>query len=288
MLLLRASRPFALRSSRSPGRHARLVSTLPNNRNVYVHPTTSQSSPHDTYTLTLTPTSPPHPHLALGTTTAIPVTPRSFSENPHFLKLVHSVLRTHAIHDPTVRGAAAAYASTAGATLGSGGAGFIAGGGGSSGAGGLPPNHPAAQAARQAAKRARPSNIPGSARSPTTPSPSPSSTPYSAYGGGGGAGGDGAGGASAQGGAGGGGRGGWVHVSDERRAPEYGRIAWPEDIFGSVEVDGKGEFVGEGGNYQESGTYRIVTNEGVLGLSGYLMEKVRAAVEELEKHGVGR
>ncbi|KAL1388740.1 hypothetical protein HDK64DRAFT_270520 [Phyllosticta capitalensis] len=283
MLLLWAPRASALRSPPSLGRHPRCLSTLPNNRSIYVHPTTSPSSPHDTYTLTLTPTSPPHAHLALGTTTALPVTPRSFRENPHFLKLVHSVLREHAIHDPTVRGAAAAYASSAGATLGSGGVGFIASGGT-----GLPPNHPSAQAARQAAKRSRPSNIPGSARSPTTPSPSPSSTPYSAYGGGGGAGGDGAGGASAQGGAGGGGRGGWVHVSDERRAPEYGRIAWPEDIFGSVEVDGRGEFVGEGGNYQESGTYRIVTNEGVLGLSGYLMGKVRAAVEGLEKQGVGR
>jgi hypothetical protein len=59
------------------------------------------------------------------------------------------------------------------------------------------------------------------------------------------------------------GRGGWVHVSDERRPPDWGRIADPEDIFGSVEVDQTGKFVGEGGNYQESGTYRIVTNDGM-------------------------
>lgn len=45
-------------------------------------------------------------------------------------------------------------------------------------------------------------------------------------GGGGGAGGDSSGGASAQGGAGSGGRGGWIHVSDTRNSPEYGRIAW--------------------------------------------------------------
>lgn len=62
---------------------------------------------------------------------------------------------------------------------------------------------------------------------------------------------------------GGAGRGGWVHVSDLRNPPDYGRIAWPEDIFGSVEVDGEGKFVGANGNYQESGTYRIVTNEGM-------------------------
>jgi hypothetical protein len=49
----------------------------------------------------------------------------------------------------------------------------------------------------------------------------------SAFGaGGGGAGGDGAGGASAQGGMGSGGRGGFIHVSDLRNPPEYGRIAW--------------------------------------------------------------
>ena len=86
-------------------------------------------------------------------------------------------------------------------------------------------------------------------------------------GGGGGTAGDGAGGASSQGGAGGGGRGGWVHVSDMRAPPDYGRIAWPEDIFGSLEVDGQGQFVrgedGTLGNYQESGTYRIVTREGM-------------------------
>lgn len=33
-------------------------------------------------------------------------------------------------------------------------------------------------------------------------------------------------GASGQGGAGSAGRGGWIHISDSRRPPEYGRIAW--------------------------------------------------------------
>lgn len=79
---------------------------------------------------------------------------------------------------------------------------------------------------------------------------------------------DGAGGASSQGGAGGGGRGGWVHLSDSRLPPDYGRIAWPEDIFGSLEVDAEGRFVegdeGKGpGNWQSSGTYRVVTREGM-------------------------
>lgn len=64
--------------------------------------------------------------------------------------------------------------------------------------------------------------------------------------------------------------------------PDYGRIAEPEDIFGSLEVDGQGNFVDVHGNYQESGTYRMVTNEGVLGLGTYLREKLvdRLKLEE--------
>lgn len=77
---------------------------------------------------------------------------------------------------------------------------------------------------------------------------------------GGGAGGSGAGGASAQRGAGGAGKGGWVHLSDRRNPPDFGRIAWPEDILGSVEVDGQGQVIGK---VQPSGTYRVVTNEGM-------------------------
>lgn len=72
------------------------------------------------------------------------------------------------------------------------------------------------------------------------------------------AGGDGAGGASGQGGAGSGGRGGWIHVSDQRNPPDYGRIAWPEDILGSLEVDGEGNFVGDKGEYQSSGTCETI------------------------------
>lgn len=70
----------------------------------------------------------------------------------------------------------------------------------------------------------------------------------------------GGGGASAQGGAGGGGMGGHVHLSDLRNPPDFGRIAWPEDILGSIEVDGHGNIVGE---FQPSGTYRVITNEGM-------------------------
>lgn len=94
--------------------------------------------------------------------------------------------------------------------------------------------------------------------------------------------GDSSGGASGQGGAGSAGRGGWIHISDTRRPPEYGRIAWPEDMFGSLEVDGAGQFVDGNGNYQPSGTYRIVTRDGILGISPFLKEKLVQRLRELE------
>jgi len=77
-------------------------------------------------------------------------------------------------------------------------------------------------------------------------------------------------------------------LSDSRMPPDYGRIAWPEDIFGSLEVDGTGQFVkgddGTVGNWQSSGTYRVITREGILGLSDYLRGKlVKRLKEEEEK-----
>ncbi|KAJ5380086.1 uncharacterized protein N7496_002514 [Penicillium cataractarum] len=95
--------------------------------------------------------------------------------------------------------------------------------------------------------------------------------------------GDSSGGASGQGGAGGGGKGGWIHISDSRRPPEFGRIAWPEDIFGSLEVDGNGQFVGGDGKYQTSGTYRMVTRNGILGLTPFLREKLVQRLQQLDK-----
>lgn len=93
----------------------------------------------------------------------------------------------------------------------------------------------------------------------------------------------GAGPTASQGGAGGGGTHGWVHVYDLRHPPDFGRIPDPEDIFGSVEVDGEGVFVGEGGGYQDSGTYRVVTRDGVLGLSDYLRERLVERLKELDR-----
>ncbi|KAI1362684.1 hypothetical protein F5Y08DRAFT_311444 [Xylaria arbuscula] len=70
--------------------------------------------------------------------------------------------------------------------------------------------------------------------------------------------------------------GGHVHLSDLRNPPDFGRIAFPEDILGSIEVDGHGKIIG---TFEPSGTYRIITNEGILGLSDFLRTKL---VEELK------
>ncbi|KAL1310575.1 hypothetical protein AAFC00_000854 [Neodothiora populina] len=225
-------------ASRISSIYRRAVSTLPNNPYIYVH---SQSP--TTHTLSLLSTSPPNGALAIGTTTQVSPTPDSLEENHNFLRILHSVIKENATKDPDVIAQAGAYASTAGASLGSGGVFF-------------PQQHQRTKKRKSVVR-----------------------------GGGGGTGGDGAGGASSQGGAGGAGRGGYIHVSDQRNPPDYGRTAWPEDIFGSLEVDSIGNFVGENGGYQESGTYRIVTREGILGLSSYLRTKLIERLKQLEAEG---
>lgn len=109
-------------------------------------------------------TTPPNPSLAIGTTTAVPPTPKSFQGNPRFLSILDDVLAKHAADDPGLKSQAQALASP-------GGFNFI-------------------QARNQRGT------------------------------------GTGAGGASAEGGAGGAGVGGWVHLSDSRNPPDFGRIAW--------------------------------------------------------------
>ncbi|SMR41775.1 unnamed protein product [Zymoseptoria tritici ST99CH_1E4] len=225
----------------SPSTLRRALSTLPNNPHIYVHeqPTTPKS-----YLLSYLSTTPPTPSLAIGTSTTNPPTPDTLTENPHFLPLIHEVLAQSAVHDPEVQSQAQLYMSQAGSSLGSGGVFF--------------PQHQQQANQMNRKKRGR-----GTA----------------AGGAGDRSGGDGAGGASAQGGAGGGGRGGFVHVGDQRNPPDFGRTNYPEDILGSLEIDGQGKFVDGHGRYQKSGTYRVITMQGMLGLSPYLRQKV---VERLE------
>lgn len=194
------------------------------------------------YLYSYLPDSPPIASLAIGSSRQNPPTTESLRENHEFMRIVQWVIKDNAVNDPDVQASAAMFQSQAGSALGSGGVFF-----------------PQQQHQRDRMGR--------SSRQ---------------YGGGGGAGGDGAGGASAQGGMGGAGRGGFVHVSDQRNPPDFGRVAWPEDIFGSLELDGQGNFVDGTGRYQESGTYRILTNEGILGLSPYLQGKVVERLKELD------
>ena len=172
------------------------------------------------YILTVLPTDPPTAEIAIGTTSKLPPSPDSLSENSWFSSILQSVIAEHAHRDPEVIAQAKGMASTGGISLG-------------------------------ALSRGKQSGASG-------------------------------GGASDQGGMGFGGRGGWIHVSDQRNIPDYGRIPYPEDIFGSIEVDGAGNFVDGTGRYQPSGTYRITTRDGILGLSPFLREKLiqRLKVEE--------
>ncbi|KAI1500789.1 hypothetical protein F5X99DRAFT_384953 [Biscogniauxia marginata] len=209
---------------------SRLISTL--SSNPYIKAIPNPAALNGSFLLTYLEKTPPTPRLAIGTTTELPPTPRSFSENREFMPILNDVLRKHAAQDPDLWSQAQAFAGPGGA----GGAFFPQ------------------QRTPQRGTKGRTSGL-------------------GAGGGGGG------GGASGQGGAGGAGVGGYVHLSDLRNPPDYGRIAFPEDILGSIEVDGHGDIVGE---FQPSGTYRIITNEGILGLSDFLRGKLVERLREEE------
>ncbi|PHH75028.1 hypothetical protein CDD80_2674 [Ophiocordyceps camponoti-rufipedis] len=228
--MLAAAARFTTRSLRIPHRALKTLSTNP-----HINVFDSQPSPA-LYTLTYLDSDPPSQELAIGTCTAIPPSPRTFSENPRFMAILQEVVTEYGHEDDNVISQARALASPGGFSLGLGG----------------PPSSHQHVVRSLSRKKGR----------------------------GGGTGETGAGGASAQGGAGGGGRRGWVHLSDERNPPDFGRIAWPEDILGSVEVDEEGRVVGR---VQPSGTYRLLTNEGILGLSSFLRGKL---VERLKKEEV--
>lgn len=284
--------------------HARHQSTLPNNPHIvrkivtndyelepkaklkinqYYFPTSTKGKS----LLTYLPTNPPNATLSIGTTTAIPPTPQSFTPNSSFTPILESVLKNNAPSDPQVKAQAMAYAAAErGSGLGlhsAGGAGSASAGSGASSLG-LPANHPANQSQRMRDKRSRRPGPGTSSGTVSTSHSSPAATaasnkPFPSTGGGGPT--------SAQGGMAGldtaKSRGGWIHVSDNRNPPDWGRIAWPEDIFGSLEVDGEGNFVDGTGNWQSSGTYRIITNEGILGLTDFLRGKLVERLKHLEK-----
>lgn len=77
-------------------------------------------SPSASYLLTYLAAEPPNPGLAIGTTTELPPTPRSFSENGRFLGILNEVLAENAQLDEDLRAAAQAFAGPGGVNLGGG------------------------------------------------------------------------------------------------------------------------------------------------------------------------
>lgn len=69
-----------------------------------------------------------------------------------------------------------------------------------------------------------------------------------------------------------------MHINDERNPPAWGRISFPEDIIGSVQLD-KGTIVP--GTYQPMPTHRMVTNDGLFQLSEPLAKCIKKASKEL-------
>ncbi|CAK7211729.1 hypothetical protein SBRCBS47491_001214 [Sporothrix bragantina] len=167
------------------------------------------------YLLSYLDSSSPSAATAIGTTTKLPPTPRSFVANERFMTILNDVLHKYAAQDDGLKAQALAFAAPGGTIFSNAGA----------------SHHGSSSSTQQ--------------------------------------------------GSGGGGVGGWVHLSDMRNPPDFGRIAWPEDIFGSVEVDSTGTLLN---NFQPSGSYRILTNEGILGLSDFLRGKLVERLEEEDKN----
>ncbi|CAI2174382.1 12194_t:CDS:2 [Funneliformis geosporum] len=71
---------------------------------------------------------------------------------------------------------------------------------------------------------------------------------------------------------------GWLHVADARDPAPWGRIPYPEDIFGMIQViDGKIVH----GSYQPMPTHRIVTAKGLFVLNDPLQEKLLEKMKKL-------
>lgn len=71
--------------------------------------------------------------------------------------------------------------------------------------------------------------------------------------------------------------GSWLHIGDERNPPAWGRINFPEDIIGSVELD-NGKI--KEGSYQPMPAHRIITNNGLFQLSEPLTKCVVEAARK--------
>ncbi|KAH9048893.1 hypothetical protein EDB84DRAFT_1434011 [Lactarius hengduanensis] len=69
---------------------------------------------------------------------------------------------------------------------------------------------------------------------------------------------------------------GWMHIHDDRNLPPLNRIGDPDDIIGSVQVEG-GKIFAE--TYQAMPSYRVCTADGVIQLTEGLTSKLRALLD---------
>ncbi|KAH9077617.1 hypothetical protein EDB83DRAFT_2344878 [Lactarius deliciosus] len=69
---------------------------------------------------------------------------------------------------------------------------------------------------------------------------------------------------------------GWMHIHDDRNLPPLNRIGDPDDIIGSVQVEG-GKILAE--TYQAMPSYRVCTADGVIQLTEGLTSKLRALLD---------
>ncbi|KAI8064865.1 uncharacterized protein B0P05DRAFT_554671 [Gilbertella persicaria] len=70
---------------------------------------------------------------------------------------------------------------------------------------------------------------------------------------------------------------GWLHIGDERNPPPWGRINFPEDIIGSVQLE-EGKI--KEGTYEPMPTHRMVTNDGLFKMSEPLTQCVINAAKK--------
>ena len=75
----------------------------------YVHEQPYQQSRR--YLLSYLSSTPPIASLAIGTTSQIPPTPETLTENHDFFQVLHWVIRENAVKDPDVQAQAAMYLS---------------------------------------------------------------------------------------------------------------------------------------------------------------------------------
>ncbi|CAL1709919.1 unnamed protein product [Somion occarium] len=73
---------------------------------------------------------------------------------------------------------------------------------------------------------------------------------------------------------------GWMHIHDERNPPPLGRIGDPDDIIGSVRIEG-GKVMAD--TYQAMPSYRVCTSDGVLRLTEGLANRLKELLEREAK-----